>query len=74
MCTYFVLMWEDHSYIRHDDCSPLRFTTKTQKAQLTANFDLAPTAPPVTATDPPVATPPPAATPVDTPVDSPVPG
>ncbi|NJD29072.1 MAG: hypothetical protein FIA92_12355, partial [Chloroflexi bacterium] len=53
MCTYFHLLWdEDNTWVRHEDCSSISFTTRTQMAQLTANFDRVPAATP-TPTDPP---------------------
>lgn len=77
MCTYFELMWEDYlSTVMHHDCSPITFTTKSQKAQLVANFDLIPPATPTPPTDPP-ATPDPTSvdpsTPEPTTLDTPTP-
>jgi hypothetical protein len=74
ICQVFYLLWEDYSSpVTHDDCSPITFTTQDQDAQLTADFEPAPTAPPATPTNPaatPAATPTPTATPVDTPAPS----
>ncbi len=71
VCTYFYVIWEDYSTERHDDCSPITFTQKKQKALLVANFDRVPTAPPATPADPP-ATPEPTPT-LETPADPPTP-